>query len=132
MAGFAFRLLFALILVLVTYNPTSFNYVTWAMEQYSVNLSIVVLNGLILLIGYIIYLRATFRSIGPFGILLASAVLGAIIWVLSDNGLIDPQNNKLMIWVGLICLSILLAIGLSWSHIRRNISGQSDVDDIDD
>lgn len=132
MGSFALRLLFALILVLLTYNPTNFNYVVWAQEQYQFNLSIVVLNGLILLIGYIIYLRATFRSIGPVGIILAAAVLGAVLWVLADNGLFDPTNGTLMTWIGLICLSFILAIGLSWSHIRRRVSGQSDVDDIDD
>jgi len=128
--AFGIRFLFALILVLVTYNPTSFNYVRWAMEQYQANLSIVVLNGLILLIGYIIYLRATFRSIGPFGILLAAAVLAAILWVLADNGFFDPQNSTLLTWVGLICIAFILAVGLSWSHIRRKISGQSDMDDV--
>jgi len=107
------RFLFALFLVLVTYNPTSFNYVRWAMEQYQFNLSIVVLNGLLLLVGYIIFLRATWRSIGP-------------------NGLLDPQNSALMTWIALICVSFILAVGLSWSHIRRRISGQSDMDDIGD
>ena len=129
---FGIRLLFALLLVLLTYNPTSFNYVTWALEQYQFNLSIVVLNGLILLIGYIIFLRATFRSIGPFGILLAAALMGAILWVLADNGLFDPQNSTLVTWVGLIAIAFVLAIGLSWSHIRRRISGQSDMDDVGD
>ncbi len=132
MGSFALRLLFALILVLLTYNPTSLNYVVWAQEQYGTNLSIVVLNGLILLIGYIVYLRATFRSIGPVGILLAAAVLGAVLWVLADNGIFDPANSTLMTWIGLICIALILAIGLSWSHIRRRVSGQSDVDDVDE
>ena len=123
--GFLIRLIFALVLVLLTYNPTRFNYVVWAQEQFQDNLSIVVLNGLILLIGYIVYLRATFRSIGPVGILLAAAVLGAVLWVLADNGIFDPTNSKLTTWIGLVCLAFILAIGLSWSHIRRRISGQS-------
>ncbi len=130
--AFGLRLLFALILVLVTYNPTSFNYISWAMAQYQINLSIVVLNGLILLIGYIVYLRATFRSIGPMGMILAAAVLGAVVWVAADNGLLDPQNSTLMVWIGLIGISLVLAVGLSWSHIRRRISGQSDMDDVGD
>lgn len=130
--AFGVRFLFSTLLVLLTYNPTSFNYVMWAQEQYQFNLSIVVLNGLILLIGYIIYLRATFRSIGPMGIVLAAAVLGAIIWVLADNGLFDLKDGTLMTWIGLICIAFILAVGLSWSHIRRKISGQSDMDDIGD
>jgi len=26
----------------------------------------------------------------------------------------------------------ILAIGLSWSHVRRRLSGQTDVDDVDE
>ena len=126
------RFLFALFLVLVTYNPTSFNYVRWAIEQYQFNLSIVVLNGLLLLVGYIIFLRATWRSIGPVGMGLAAAILGSALWVMADNGLLDPQNSALMTWIALVCVSFILAVGLSWSHIRRRLSGQSDMDDIGD
>ncbi|MEO1240160.1 MAG: DUF6524 family protein, partial [Pseudomonadota bacterium] len=35
-------------------------------------------------------------------------------------------------WLGLVVLSIVLAIGLSWSIVRRRISGQADVDDVDE
>ncbi|MEL7013836.1 MAG: adenylosuccinate synthetase, partial [Pseudomonadota bacterium] len=37
-----------------------------------------------------------------------------------------------MVWLGLFALSLVLGIGLSWSHVRRYLSGQSDVDDIDE
>ena len=130
--SFGIRFFFALLLVLLTYNPTRYNYVIWSMEQYQSRLSIVVLAGLILLIGFIIYLRATFRSIGPVGMALVVAVLGAIIWVLADFGLLDIDNARFMTWLGLIGLALVLAIGLSWSHVRRAISGQSDVDDVDE
>ena len=29
-------------------------------------------------------------------------------------------------------LSLILAVGLSWSHIRRRLTGQVDVDDLED
>jgi len=35
-------------------------------------------------------------------------------------------------WIVLIILSLILAVGMSWSHIRRRMSGQFDVDEKDD
>ena len=91
-----------------------------------------VLFGLILLVGYIIYLRATLRSIGAFGMLLVLALVGAILWVLWDFGLLDLSNPKLATWIGLFALSIVLGVGLSWSIIRRRLSGQVDMDDVEE
>jgi hypothetical protein len=62
--GFLLCWLFAFVLLAATYNPTQWNYVRWTMTNYEDRLSIAVLAGLILLIGYIICLRATLRSIG--------------------------------------------------------------------
>ena len=46
--------------------------------------ALLILAGLLLLIGKIIYLRATLRSIGGFGMLLVLAPVGALLWVLYD------------------------------------------------
>jgi uncharacterized membrane protein YobD (UPF0266 family) len=102
------------------------------MTNYEDRLSIAVLAGLILLIGYIIYLRATLRSIGLFGMLLVLAVAGTLIWVLFDQGLINLSNPTVNKWIGIAVLSVVLAIGLSWSIVRRTLSGQSDMDDVAD
>ena len=130
--GFLTRWMGAFVLLALTFNPTQFNYVTWVGDYGSQNLSIAVLIGLALLIGYIIYLRATLRSIGPFGIILVLAVVGAILWVAYDFGVLDIHNSALNTWLGLIALSIVLGIGLNWSHVRRALSGQSDIDDVDE
>ncbi len=132
MVGFLFRWLGAAVLVFATYNPTSLNFVRWGMDNYTSNLPVTVLLGLLLLIGYIIYLRATFRSIGPVGIVLVVALIGALLWVLADQGLLDVQNTTLLTWIGLAALSLILAIGLSWSLVRRALTGQSDMDDVDE
>jgi len=36
-----------------------------------------------------------------------------------------------MAWVVLGALGVMLGIGMSWSHIRRRISGQASVDRVD-
>lgn len=130
--GFVIRWMFALALLALTYNPTEWNYVRWAMANAESRLSLVVLFGLILLVGYIIYLRATFRSIGVFGMILILAVVGTIIWVLFDQGLISLENPAINTWIAIFALSVVLAVGLSWSIVRRRLTGQADVDDIDE
>lgn len=128
--GFLLRWLCAFGLIAATYNPTDYNFVRWAST--SDQLSVSVLVGLVLLVGYIIYLRATLRSIGPFGMILILALVGALLWVLYDYALLDLQNRDLTVWIGILALSAVLGIGLSWSIIRRRLSGQADVDDIDE
>ncbi|WP_400087281.1 DUF6524 family protein [Yoonia sp. R78084] len=130
--GFVIRWVFALLLLMATYNPTQWNYVRWSMANYETQLSLTVLFGLLLLVGYIIYLRATLRSIGIFGMLLILAVVGTILWVLFDQGVISLDNPSVNTWIGIFALSIVLAVGLSWSIVRRKLSGQADVDDIDE
>ncbi len=130
--GFLLRWLFAFALLAATYNPTPYNYVVWVTEYGGQNLSIAVLAGLLLCIGYIIYLRATLRSIGGFGMALVLALVGAMLWVLYDLGLLNLDNRNLNTWLGLFALSMVLGIGLSWSLVRRKLSGQADVDDIDE
>jgi hypothetical protein len=132
MVGFLLRWLAALVLVFATYNPTQWNFVRWVQGNWSENLPMISLSGLLLAIGYIIYLRATLRSIGPFGILLVAAVIGAFLWVLIDNGILSLENTTMMTWIGLVALSFILAVGLSWSIFRRVITGQADIDDVDE
>lgn len=129
--GFLIRWALAFMLLAATYNPTQWNFMRWGMANYTQMLSVTVLVGLVLLIGYIIYLRATLRSIGLFGMLLVLAVAGTVVWVVSDQGLVNLTDAAINTWLGIAILSLVLAIGLSWSIVRRTVSGQSDVDDVD-
>ena len=130
--GFVMRWVFAFLLLAATFNPTEYNYIDWVRDFGGQNMSIAALLGLVLLIGYIIYLRATLRSIGTFGMILVMAVVGALLWVLYDFGILRLDNASFNVWLGLIALSFVLGIGLSWSHVRRALSGQADMDDVDD
>ncbi|MFT7176215.1 MAG: hypothetical protein ACJAUG_002220 [Halioglobus sp.] len=78
------------------------------------------------------FLRATLMSLGIIGIALGLALFGAIVWMMVDFGLINMEATGVLTYVALVLLSLILAIGMSWSHIRRRLSGQFDVDDRDD
>ena len=125
------RWIFALLLVAVTWNPTEWNYINWSLTNQESQLPLIVLGGL-LLIGYIIYLRATLRSIGAIGVLLVLAVGGAILWVLHDFGIVNFSDPRFTAWLGIVILSAVLGLGMSWSHIRRNLTGQVDMDDVEE
>ena len=132
MIGFALRWLVAFILLAATFNPTQWNYIRWAGENFSNQMPVAVLAGLVLVVGYIIYLRATLRSIGPIGMGLVLAIVLALLWVLYDFGALNLENQAFNVWLGIIALSFVLGIGLSWSHVRRRLSGQADMDDVDE
>ncbi len=129
--GFLLRWLCAFGLLAATFNPSRFNYIAWVRDYGHMNKSLAVLLGLLLFIGYVIYLRATLRSIGAFGMLLVLALVGAGLWVLYDLGVLRLDDRSFNVWLGLFALSFVLAIGLSWSIVRRTLSGQADVDDVD-
>lgn len=130
--GIFVRWLFAFVLLAATYNPTQWSYARWSFASYETHLSLVVFLGLVLAIGYIIYLRATLRSIGPFGMVLILALVGTLMWVLYDFGILTLESRQLNTWMGIFALSVVLGIGLSWSIVRRKLSGQADVDDVDE
>ena len=125
------RWVFAFLLLALTYNPTQWNYIRWAMNNYVEEQPLAVLLGLLLIIWYIIYLRATLRSIGGFGMFLVLAVVAALVWVLYDWGMLNLENPDMNTWIAILALSIVLGIGLSWSIVRRMLSGQVDMDNVD-
>ena len=129
--GFAIRLAATLVLVLATYNPSGWSYVHWLKNAFS-NSGLGpehFVVGVIVLIGWVILLTATQRSMGTFGLILEALLFGGIVWLLVDFGVLRIDSVSQFTWVILVILSVMLAIGLSWSHVWRRLTGQFEVDD---
>ena len=130
-AGFAIRLAATLVLVLATYNPSGWSYVHWVQNGFSNDglgpEHFVV--GVLVLIGWVILLTATQRSMGTFGLVLEALLFGGLVWLLIDFGVLRIDSVSEFTWVILIILSVMLAIGLSWSHVWRRLTGQFEVDE---
>ncbi len=133
---FFVRWVLALVLVLVTYNPW-YSYTHWvygtltdssatSMAFHALQL----LLGIMLLGAYVMYIRATLRSLGVLGAALVVALLGGMLWVLFEAGLLGGliEKGTFWVWMGLVGLATVLAIGMSWSHIHRRITGQYSAD----
>ena len=131
--NYTIRLCAALTLVFATYNPTGWSYFHWvkdAIRDWSLVDPLMALGGIVLIVGWAIFLRATMRSLSAFGTLLAIAFFAVLIWLLITwfPGL---TGNIAIVYLLLIGTAGVLSIGISWSHIRRRMTGQLDVDDPD-
>jgi hypothetical protein len=129
--GVGLRFAFAFGLVCFTWNPTRYNYVEWAMAQWSAMAPLVAFAGLVLLMGWIFFLRTTARSLGVLGIALCTALAAVILWILFYYELISTDSTKLIGWIVLTLFSAILAGGMSWAHLRNRWSGQATVDEVD-
>ncbi len=132
--GFVWRFVLALVLVLLTFNPSGTSYFHWVRDSIAAGSfdPLQALAGVALAIGWVMFLRATHRSLGTIGLILTSAFFAALIWLLIDRGILDPDSGAAISWIVLVTIAAILAVGMSWSHIRRRLSGQVDVDDVDD
>jgi hypothetical protein len=130
--GIFSRFLIAFAMVALTWNPTPYNYVRWAINNWADLKPVVFLFGLIMLVAWIVYVRATMRSLGTLGIILACAIAGGLFWVMWFYGLVGQGENTLIKWVAMILIALIFTAGMSWSHLRRRWTGQVDIDDVDD
>jgi hypothetical protein len=128
-ASFLLRLLFASVLVFMTYNPSGKSWVGWLMSD--VPMVYKAVAGVVLLIGWVIFLRATWNSLGAAGTILAAAFFAVIIWLFVYWGFFALDHTTVIEWAVLSVLTGVLAIGMSWSHVRRKLSGQYDTDEIE-
>jgi hypothetical protein len=131
-SGIALRFIFSILLVLLSYNPSGYSYFHWAYQNLHALTPYIAIAGLLLLIGWAVYIKATLNSLGVAGILLASALFACLIWLFIYWKILDLHNTSAVAWVVEILLALLLAAGMCWSHITLRWSGQVDVDEIDE
>ena len=130
--GFLIRAAFALTLVLLTYNPSGFSFVHMLKTGFPAITPLEVVLDLLLLIGWAVFLRATLHSIGPLGMVLLLAFFAALIWLIVSWGWVQLSSTGAIVWISLIVLSLILAVGMSWASLYRRWSGQATVEDTDD
>lgn len=129
--GFLLRLAGALALVLLTFNPSGHSYYHWVAADFPHFAPLEAVAGIALLAAWLVYITATLRSLGAIGTVIVLAFFAALVWLVASWGWLDPRNATTMGWVTLIACAVVLAIGTSWSHIRRRLTGQADVDEVD-
>ncbi len=131
---FGWRLLLALVLVLITYNPTDYSFVHWlrtSMATHTLGPAHAV-AGVALLAGWLVVVGATRAALGSVGLIVLCAFLATLVWWFIDLGWLVANSRGSIEWVVLVCLAVFLAVGMSWAHIWRRITGQVAVERVHD
>ena len=123
--GFLLRLAAAIVLVFATYNPAGYSYVHWVRHAGDGPLPLKVLAGIFLAAGWLFCVRSTLRSLGHIGTALAAGFFGVLIWLFVDWKGADVKASAVT-WFVLACLAATLAVGLSFSLVKRRVTGQID------
>ena len=133
-SSFLLRLLFALTVVLLTFNPSGFSFFHWARDAFLASRlgPLHVLAGIALLIGWVLFVQATRQSLGLIGILLVGSLFAVVVWMLFFYDVVNASSSTALTWIVLIGVAVILTVGMSWAHLRRRLSGQATVDEIRD
>lgn len=129
--SFVVRFVFAVVVVFCTYNPEAYSYYHWVTEDISSFNVYKAFAGVVLLIGWAILIRATLGSLGAIGLALAIAFFGLLIWLIIDVLGLTADSQRAISYIVEIMVASVLSIGISWSHVRRRVSGQLDTDELD-
>lgn len=129
-SGVLARIAAALALVLLTFNPGGYSYYHWVAQAFPHLSALQVVAGIALAIGWVIYVTATRRSLGMFGVTLLMALFAALIWLAVQNGWLHLSSGTAAAWIVVLVTGLILGIGMCWSFVRRRLSGQTDVDQV--
>jgi len=135
--GLLVRVLGALILVYATFNPTGHSYFHWVVAPLigmgapsGGSTALKFLAGIVLVIGWVVVLQATRRSIGLTGAFLALALCGGLIWLLVEQHIVSPTGSAAIAHIALVAIGLVLGVGMSWSLLSRRLTGQIDTDQV--
>jgi len=134
--GIAVRFLAALLLVYLTFNPTGFSWFHWTIKPMidmptaalgTLN-PLKVLAGIALAACWWFFLQASQRSLGVMGAFFILALVATFFWGLSYWHIFTPGSSTAIAHLTLITVALILGLGLSWSSVKRRITGQQDTD----
>jgi hypothetical protein len=127
-SGVVVRIILAIVLVLLTYNPSDYSYVDWALTDFSSFDALKGFAGALLLVAWVILGRTAYVALGNLGIFLSALVLGTLVWLMYEMGVLTSTDSSVMVWIVLVIIGVILGVGLSWSLIRQRTTGQVEVD----
>ena len=122
--GIFVRIVLAILLVLATWNPAGWSYVDWALRDRSTFDAVKAFVGVVLLGGWIFCLRSAWVSLGALGLVLVALLLGTIVWMLMQFGVVPAGDRRALVWVVLVSIGVTLGIGLSWARLRQRATGE--------
>lgn len=128
MASIIPRVLFAVALVLLTWNPSGWSYVDWALRDRAAFDAVKAFFGVLLFGGWVFCVRSAWVSLGAVGLVLVAALLATVVWMLVQFGVVEPGSTKTLLWIVLVAVGVVLGVGLSWAKVKQRATGQVETD----
>jgi hypothetical protein len=130
LGSFVMRLLASLLLVFSTYNPTGYSYYHWLMNGSLSPVALKVFVGIGLALAYGVVLTVTFAAFRRAGLIVGG--LAALLFSIELAILLVPiqRGASWQSWLVLgqysilFALAVVIAFGVSWSHLIERLTGQ--------
>jgi Family of unknown function (DUF6524) len=58
------------------------------------------------------------------------ALCAGVVWLLIEQRVVSASSARAIGHIALTAVALLLAVGMSWSHVSRRLSGQLDTDEV--
>ena len=129
LTSFVMRLLCSLLLVFSTYNPSGYSYVHWMIGDSPAPIALKVVVGIGLLLVYGVVLTVMYAAFRGIGVIVGG--LAALLFSVELAILLVPVARAswhswalLGQYAVLLALALVIAFGVSWSHLIERLTGQ--------
>ncbi|MFZ5445921.1 MAG: DUF6524 family protein [Myxococcota bacterium] len=119
----ALRFVLSAVLLCATWNPSGHSWVHSLRALWPKVNGLFALHTVVLTIAWVALLRAIWRSLGLLGVVLLAALLGALVWVAVDFGLLELRDATFTSWLVLFLVTVVHTIGLSFGDVKRRVNG---------
>jgi hypothetical protein len=114
-------------LVFGTYNPSGTSYYDWVVNSPGRVTPAQVFTGILILAVAVALLRNAFLSLGYLGIATILVLIMMAIVLGVGLGIVDFKNVTFSTYMAEVLISLTIAIGGSWAHAQRKLTGERDV-----
>jgi uncharacterized protein DUF6524 len=119
--GFLVRWLLSLAVVFSVYNVRGQSlYHVW-LTQNEFQLSLKVLSTMLILLALVVIIRATLQAINLVGLIVLTAIVATVVWVLSDYEFVTVTGEALTIYFAQIILATALGLGMTLGKVQRQL-----------
>ena len=119
---FLSRWLLSLITVFAIYNVRGHSlYHVWFTPN-PFQLSLKVLSTMVIILALIVIVRATLKAINIVGLVVLTAIVATVIWVLSDYDFVTVTGEALTIYFAQVVLATALGLGMTLGHVEDRLA----------
>lgn len=119
-------LLILTILCYAVWNPSGHSFFHMLIGDQAAG-STKLLLGIILIIIFGIFGKATASSLGKWGLILYAVLVGAVLFFLYDHDVLNKDNAGSLKYIAPFLVALLLAVGSQGAKIYRAITGTGQV-----